>query len=138
MQVGGLREGAPNRTYGGQQFAVEALAGVGIYFEKEVYSLFANPLAEDFLRALENEILAQHEGPEIRYVVVGFCGGGFCVDAAVTHLASTLKRDVILLSDAFQAIDGVNAQDGHAYSIREAMEAGASVMTTDEFYSLLR
>ena len=41
-----------NRDYDVSRFVAEACDGVGLYFEKEVYSAFANPNAKAMLEGL--------------------------------------------------------------------------------------
>ena len=50
--VGGGGEGEPPRVLDTSALVAEARSGVGLYFEKEVYSLFSNPVAAPVLAAL--------------------------------------------------------------------------------------
>lgn len=69
----------------------------GVYFEKEVYSLFANPLAEGFLAAL-----ARAAGRPLEVVVYGVATD-YCVRAAALGLAERGYRTT-LLADAVAGI----------------------------------
>jgi nicotinamidase/pyrazinamidase len=69
----------------------------GVYFEKEVYSLFANPLAERFLSAL---VAARGGAPEM--VVYGVATD-YCVKAAALGLVERGYRTT-LLTDAIAGI----------------------------------
>jgi nicotinamidase/pyrazinamidase len=78
--VGEATQGAGNRELDADALAAEACAGVGVYFEKEVYSLFANPTAAAVIDAIVRRL------GEVRFDVVGWCTGGYCVDAAAKGL----------------------------------------------------
>jgi nicotinamidase/pyrazinamidase len=79
--VGEAVEGGGTRELDAAALADEALAGVGLYFEKEVYSMFANPAAAPVIDALVDRL-----GGQVRFDVVGWCTGGYCVDAAARGL----------------------------------------------------
>jgi nicotinamidase/pyrazinamidase len=97
--------------------ADEALAGVGLYFEKEVYSLFSNPAAAPVLQALVTRL----GGPdEVGFDVLGYCTGGYCVDAAAQGLAERGWK-VRVLAEATAAIGG---DDGEARSRQTLTAAG--------------
>lgn len=81
--VGEHRQGEGNRELDATMLAAEARAGVGLYFEKEVYSLFSNPAADPVLRALVD---AYGGADAVRFDVLGYCTGGYCVDAAALGL----------------------------------------------------
>ena len=86
MVVGEDREGAGNRVFDAAALVREARQGVGLYFEKEVYSLFSNPAAEPVVETLARELTA--EDPDgVVFDVIGYCTGGYCVDAAARELA---------------------------------------------------
>jgi nicotinamidase/pyrazinamidase len=132
FQIGEAYLGLGNRRYTKADFGTEARKGVGLYFEKEVYSMFCNPAAEHYYEYLVEQMGGKEE---VTFVVVGFCTGGFCVDGAVEGL---LERgyNVIVIEDATQAIDGANAADGAAYSRERFLDAGAQVMGYDDFAAL--
>lgn len=132
--VGENVKGAGNRPYPSEKFVEEVRAGIGVYFEKEVYSMFSNPCAaiyfEDLVATLEAD------GEEVIFVVCGYCTGGFCVDGAVNGLIAR-RYNVIVAVDATQAIDGANAEDGGAYSRARFKAQGCSLLTTKEVLELL-
>jgi nicotinamidase/pyrazinamidase len=72
-------------------------ATLGVYFEKEVYSLFANPIAERFLSAL-----VARAGGQPELVVYGVATD-YCVKAAALGLAERGYRTT-LLTDAVAGI----------------------------------
>jgi nicotinamidase/pyrazinamidase len=80
--VGESVEGGGNRELDAAALAAEACAGVGVYFEKEVYSLFANAAAGPVIDALVQRL------GDVRFDVVGWCTVGYCVDAAAKGLRS--------------------------------------------------
>ena len=98
----------------------EILSGAteAVYFEKEVYSLFANPLAERFLRAL---FATYAEPPE---VFVYGVATDYCVKAAALGLRER-GYATTLITDAIAGI----TPDGTAAALRE-MEAAGVRMTT--------
>lgn len=82
--VGESVQGEGPREQDASALAGEALAGVGLYFEKEVYSLFDNPAAAPVVAALVEAM----GGPDaVFFDVFGYCTGGYCVDAAARGLA---------------------------------------------------
>jgi len=104
--VGERVEGEGPRVLDAAALADEALAGVGLFFEKEVYSLFSNPAAAPVLE----QLVARLGGPsEVRFDVIGYCTGGYCVDAAARGLRSRGYR-VRVLASATAAIGGVAGQ----------------------------
>lgn len=116
--VGECAAGQGARTLDAAALAAEAIAGVGLYFEKEVYALFSNPVADPVLEAL----VAELGGRESVFVdVLGFCTGGYCVDAAVEGLLARGYR-VRVLGAATAAIGGA---EGHARSERALTQRGA-------------
>lgn len=96
-----LREGATN----------------GVYFEKEVYSLFANPLAERFLRALL-------DGASPEFVVFGVATD-YCVRAAALGLAERGFHTTVLTD----AIAGITPEGVEA-SLAEMRAAGVKLART--------
>ena len=103
-----------------EELAREVLSGAtqGVYFEKEVYSLFANPLAEAFLRAL---IGAAGTAPEL--LVYGVATD-YCVRAAALGLAERGYR-VTVLTDAIAGI----TPEGSRAALAEAEAAGVALAT---------
>ena len=115
--VGGAREGEPPRTLDTGALVAEAKGGVGLYFEKEVYSLFSNPVAEPVIAALVEAL----GGPSaVVFDVMGYCTGGYCVDAAALGLRERGYR-VRALGYATAAIGGA---EGQARSARELRAKG--------------
>ena len=113
--VGESVQGRGPRELDAEALAAEALAGVGLYFEKEVYSLFSNPTAAPVIAAL---VAAMGGADAVTFDVIGFCTGGYCVDAAAHGLAERGYR-VRVLSAATAAIGG----DEGAASSRTALTA---------------
>jgi nicotinamidase/pyrazinamidase len=113
--VGEREQGAGPRILDAEALAAEARGGVGLYFEKEVYSLFSNPAAEPVIARLVDEL----GGPQaVCFEVIGYCTGGYCVDAAALGLRERGYR-VRVLDAATAAIGGA---EGQARS-RERLEA---------------
>lgn len=73
----------------------------GLYFEKEVYSLFANPSAGAVVDALRAALASRGEEPD--FAVFGVATD-YCVRAAATGLRERGCR-VVLLEDAIRGID---------------------------------
>jgi nicotinamidase/pyrazinamidase len=116
--VGERVEHEGNRELDADGLADEAIDGVGLYFEKEVYSLFSNPVAASVIAALVERL----GGPDaVRFDVIGYCTGGYCVDAAVRGLLERGYR-VRVLGACTAAIGG---DQGGAESLRALTEAGA-------------
>ena len=113
--VGESVEGEGPRRLDAAALAAEARDGVGIYFEKEVYSLFSNPAAERVLAALVESLGGVDA---VCFEVIGYCTGGYCVDAAVEGLRAR-GYAVRVLEAASAAIGG---PEGVARS-RAALEA---------------
>jgi nicotinamidase/pyrazinamidase len=90
----------------------------GVYFEKEVYSLFANPLAERFLASL---VAALPERPEL--FVYGVATD-YCVRAAATGLAQR-GYATTLLADAVVGI----TPEGTDAALAEMKAAGVKMAT---------
>jgi nicotinamidase/pyrazinamidase len=106
--VGEAREGTGPRVLDAAALAAEALAGVGLYFEKEVYSLFSNPAAEPVITRLVEAL----GGPAaVCFEVIGYCTGGYCVDAAALGLVERGYR-VNVRAAATAAIGGTIGQAG--------------------------
>ncbi len=90
-----------------------------VYFEKEVYSLFANPLAEDFLRELVASLGAAPE-----FAVYGVATD-YCVRAAALGLVQRGYR-ATLLTDAVAGI----TEAGVAAALSEMQAAGVALSTS--------
>lgn len=104
--VGERESGAGPRVLDAAALAAEAREGVGLLFEKEVYSLFSNPAAEPVIARLVEDL----GGPsEVCFDVIGYCTGGYCVDAAATGLLERGYR-VRVLARATAAIGGAEGQ----------------------------
>ena len=100
---------------------VRELAGSatqGVYFEKEVYSLFANPLAERFLKAL---FATFAEPPEL--FVYGVATD-YCVKAAALGLREC-GYATTLITDAVAGI----TKEGSEAALREMADAGVRTTT---------
>jgi nicotinamidase/pyrazinamidase len=93
----------------------------GAYFEKEVYSLFANPLAERFLTGL----IPALGTPEL--VVYGVATD-YCVKAAALGLAQRGYRTA-LLTDGIAGI----TPEGTRAALEEMKAAGVRLTTAQEF-----
>ena len=113
--VGESTQGEGSRELDAAALAAEALDGVGIYFEKEVYSLFSNPAAELVLASLVERLGGRDA---VVFDVLGYCTGGYCVDAAAAGLVERGYR-VRVLAGATAAIGG---DEGQAKS-RETLTA---------------
>lgn len=130
LHGGGVRNVVGERVPGGgvrifdaDALAEEAYRGVGIYFEKEVYSLFSNAAAAPVLERL---VARMGGADEVAFDVLGYCTGGYCVDAAVEGLRDRGYR-VRVLAFATAPIGG---EQGAARS-RAACEArGAAWIDT--------
>lgn len=114
--VGEAHKGEGNRVLDAAALAQEALAGVGVYFEKEVYSMFANPAAEPVVRALVD---ALGGADAVRFDVIGYCTGGYCVDAAALGLRK-LGYTVRVLAFATAPIGGPNGAERSAAELQQA------------------
>ena len=92
----------------------------GVYFEKEVYSLFANPLAERFLR----ELVARAGGsPEL--VVYGIATD-YCVKAAALGLTERGYRATVVTD----AIAGITPEGTRA-AMDEMTAKGVKLATAE-------
>lgn len=115
--VGERRRGEGPRVLDAGALAAEAREGVGLYFEKEVYSLFSNPVAELVIARLVESL----GGPAgVVFEVIGYCTGGYCVDAAALGLVERGYR-VRVLHAATAAIGG---EEGQARSRQQLEAAG--------------
>jgi nicotinamidase/pyrazinamidase len=101
----------------------------GAYFEKEVYSLFANPLAEGFLATLIAE-LGRPGAPQsiaLPELVVYGVATDYCVKAAALGLAQRGYRTA-LLTDAIAGI----TPEGTRAALDEMTAAGVRLTTAKE------
>lgn len=105
--VGESVQGEGPRELDAAALAAEALGGVGLYFEKEVYSLFDNPAAESVVAAL---VEAMGGPDDVVFDVFGYCTGGYCVDAAALGLAERGYM-VRVLSGATAPIGGPQGEE---------------------------
>jgi len=92
-----------------------------VYFEKEVYSLFANPLAERFLRGFTSMLPSPPE------LFVFGVATDYCVKAAALGLAERGYRTA-LLTDAIAGI----TPEGTASALDEMRKAGVRLTTSAE------
>ncbi len=132
LVVGEAKEGDGNRSYGIEEAQKEVREGVSLYFEKEVYSLFLNPMAAPIVDALAEGY--RKEGKEPVFVVYGYCTGGFCVDAATEGLVKQGHKVVLLLDSTapLEAKGGVEAT-----TLPMTNELGIEVLETNKFLESL-
>lgn len=97
----------------------------GAYFEKEVYSLFANPLAERFVAGL----VARAGVPRPELVVYGVATD-YCVRAAALGLAERGYRTA-LVTDGVVGI----TQEGVRDALAAMQSAGVRLTTAEEVFS---
>jgi nicotinamidase/pyrazinamidase len=90
-----------------------------LYFEKEVYSLFANPMAEPVLRQLAGQ------GQRPTFTVFGVATD-YCVKAACEGLLRLGVGEVELVTDAIAA---VVESDGEK-TVAALKQAGVKLVTT--------
>lgn len=114
--VGESVQGEGPRTLAERDLVSEARSGVGLYFEKEVYSLFSNPLAEPVLATLVDSMGGREV---VVFDVLGYCTGGYCVDAAAQGLLDRGYR-VRVLGWATAPIGGAEGQRKSRTSLTEA------------------
>ncbi len=114
--VGESVQGEGPRELNAAALAAEALAGVGLYFEKEVYSLFDNPAATSVVEALAS---AMGGADAVVFDVFGYCTGGYCVDAAARGLAER-GYTVRVLSAATAPIGGPEGAKASEATLTEA------------------
>lgn len=126
--VGEKDAGKGNRAYTPNMCAKETFDGVSIYFEKEVYSLFANPFAG---KAVEK--IAEYARTILKkepvFAVYGYCIGGFCVDAAALGLAER-GYNVELILDAtapLQVKGGIEKT-----TLPDMKKAGVKIVSTED------
>jgi nicotinamidase/pyrazinamidase len=100
-------------------YEVASGATQAVYFEKEVYSLFANPLAERFLKAL---FATFPEPPEL--FVYGVATD-YCVKAAAIGLRQC-GYATTLITDAVAGI----TREGTEAALREMADAGVGMMSS--------
>ena len=101
-------------------YEVASGATQGVYFEKEVYSLFANPLAERFLKAL---FATFPEPPEL--FVYGVATD-YCVKAAALGLKQC-GYATTLITDAIAGI----TREGSEAALREMEDAGVRMLSLE-------
>lgn len=113
----------PNVEEAPIEFVIRELKGhhtQGVYFEKEVYSLFANPLAERFVKAM-NEAM---DGAE--FFVYGVATD-YCVKAAAMGLLERGYKTA-LVTDAIAGI----TEEGVSQAFAQMKEMGARFTTLAE------
>jgi len=115
---GGLKENEENRKLEVSDLVNEAVNGVGLYFEKEVYSLFSNQISSWVLTEIVN-LLGGNE--KVLFDIIGFCTGGYCVDSVALGLKSRGYKNIRILSNATSAIGG---EEGEKKSKKELTSAG--------------
>ncbi|MEM7153266.1 MAG: cysteine hydrolase family protein [Myxococcota bacterium] len=121
--VGEDRQGEGTRVLDAAALAQEARSGVGVFFEKEVYSLFSNPAAEPVIARLVDDL----GGPsQVRFDVLGYCTGGYCVDAAAQGLVDRGYR-VRVIAPATAAIGG----DAGQATSRDTLQAAGIEWSVD-------
>lgn len=113
-----------------EKLAAELLSGgtQGLYFEKEVYSLFANPSAEPVLSALLRSEIARQAGDETELVVFGVATD-YCVRAAALGLRERGYRTTVL-TDAIRGITDA----GTRAALDEMRAAGATLATAADVF----
>ncbi|MFO0555479.1 MAG: isochorismatase family protein [Polyangiaceae bacterium] len=106
-----------------ERLAAELSSGAaqGLYFEKEVYSLFANPSAERFLAAF-----AQAAREPLTFLVSGVATD-YCVRAAALGLRER-GYNTVVLTDAIRGI----TPEGTARALDEMRAAGCTLSTAHE------
>jgi nicotinamidase/pyrazinamidase len=92
----------------------------GVYFEKEVYSLFANPLAEPFLKRL-----AEEAARPLALYVYGVATD-YCVKAAALGLAQRGYATTLLVD----AVAGIT-EEGTRAALEEMKAAGVQLATAE-------
>jgi nicotinamidase/pyrazinamidase len=106
MEVGEKVAGGGNRQLDQFVLSREARSGVGLYFEKEIYSLFSNPVAEPIIGALVEDLGGRDA---VVFDVMGYCTGGYCVDGAAQGLAVRGYR-VRILGHATAPLGGAQGE----------------------------
>lgn len=126
LVIGDEVDGGGAREYTPVFCAKEIQEGVSIYFEKEVYSLFVNPFAEQAIAAYAEWLRGQDI--ESVFAVYGYCTGGFCVDAAALGL---VKRgyQVELILDATAPLDAKGGIE--KITLPDMRKAGVRIVTTE-------
>lgn len=119
------------KAIGAAELAHEALEGVGLYFEKEVYSLFSNPAAENVIEAM---VTYSGGKKNVVFDVIGYCTGGYCVDAAAKGLAERGYK-VRVHGGATVAIGG---EDGQLRSKEALIALGIEWVDDPGAYPFLR
>ncbi len=114
--VGEATQGQGPRHLDAEALAAEARDGVGLYFEKEVYSLFSNPAAEPVVAALVESLGGKDR---VVFDVIGYCTGGYCVDAAAQGLHDR-GYTVRVHAAATAAIGGAQGQASSKTTLTDA------------------
>lgn len=113
------------------ELAAELASGAtqGLYFEKEVYSLFANPSAEPVLAALLRGSGGADAGLQGVELIVFGVATDYCVRAAALGLRERGYRTAVLTD----AIRGITAAGTRA-ALEEMRAAGATLATAADVF----
>ncbi len=128
LSMGEDIEGEGNRAYTSDFFAQEVTSGISVYFEKEVYSLFANPFADRAIDTLVYYVETVLKRTPV-FAVYGYCTGGFCVDAAALGLAKK-GHTVELILDATAPLDVKGGIE--KTTLPDMKKAGIKIASTGE------
>lgn len=128
LHIGEKTQGEGTRVYTEEHCAKEVCSGISMYFEKEVYSLFANPFAEKVIDALVYHVQTVLNKKPV-FAVYGYCTGGFCVDAAALGL-SEKGYTVELILDATVPLE-VNGGIEKT-TLPNMKKAGVGIVSTEE------
>ncbi len=137
LTVGEAIAGEGNRAYGPKQFANEVVdQGVSGIFEKEVYSMFANPNAGEFIRAIVEKIESDRgiTRDQILFAVYGYCTGGYCADAAAEGLRNE-GYNTAIVEDATAPLNighSGQEQDGAAVTRAKAEKNNIHLVKTTD------
>lgn len=138
LVIGEEAPGMGNRVYDADSFYDEVLDGVGVYFEKEVYSAFSNPLAEPYIERLVQRVGGNRKAI---FAVFGHCTGGYCVDAMAEGLADR-GYQTLMVKDAVAPInfapENGAEQDGQARTFEMCERKGITELTTQQVLNLIR
>ena len=138
LVVGENKVGTGNRNYDADSFFDEVMGGKGVFFEKEVYSAFSNPLAEPYIERLVQRLGGTRKAI---FAVFGHCTGGYCVDAMAEGLADR-GYQTLMVNDAVAPINFApedGAEQNGAERTRLMCEAkNITELTTQQVLRLIR